>query len=222
MLISRIVDEVPDYRYFKSVEELNEDSFMLARRMPDLVTLRKIGRSRNGEDIILLQIGKGSKEALLFACPHPNEPVGAMMLTYLSERLAEDKALRDMFDFRWNIIKCIDPDGTRLNEPWFKGPFTIGNFAADYYRPATYEQVEWTFPVDYKTLKFDAPLPETRALMDIIVELKPDFMYSLHNSGFGGAFFYLSSAEEELSALLHDIVKRRNIPLHLGKLKPHL
>ena len=217
MLISRIVGDVPDYKCFKTVEELNNDSIELARSSPDLVSLKRIGKSRNGEDIILLQIGKGSKEALLFACPHPNEPIGAMMLTYLSERLAGDKALREAFDFRWNIIKCIDPDGTKLNEPWFKGPFTPKNYAEKYYRPASYEQVEWTFPVDYKTLKFDNPLPETRALMNVIEEFRPDFMYSLHNSGFGGAFFYISKEESELYDLFHDTVKRRDIPLHMGE-----
>lgn len=49
--------------------------------------------------------------------------------------------------------------------------------------------MEWTFPVDYKELHFHDPLPETQALMNIIDEIKPEFMYSLHNAGFGGSFF---------------------------------
>jgi hypothetical protein len=52
---------------------------------------------------------------------------------------------------------------------------------------AGHEQVEWTFPVDYKTLHFHSPLPETEVLMKLIEEKKPDFMYSLHNSGLEGS-----------------------------------
>ena len=79
--------------------------------------------------------------------------------------------------------------GTRLNEGWFKGPFDIYTYASNFYRPAGKDQVEWTFPIEYKTLKFDSPLPETQALMELIDTAKPHFLYALHNAGFGGAIF---------------------------------
>ena len=64
-----------------------------------------------------------------------------MMLEYLSLRLAEDDSLRESLGYTWYLIKCIDPDGTRLNEGWFKGPFSIENYARHFYRPASFQQV---------------------------------------------------------------------------------
>ena len=98
------------------------------------------------------------------------------MLEYFSRALAEDDKLREDLGYTWYLIKSIDIDGTKLNEKWFKGPITLSNYARNYFRPAGYEQVEWTFPFKYKKANFDKPIPETVALMKIIDEIKPDFM----------------------------------------------
>ena len=217
MKLAEIIKGVPDYQFFKSVEELNHDSTRLAEKYPEVVRLEVIGQSRGGSDIIMEKIGRGKKNVLLFACPHPNEPIGSMMLSYLSEKLAADDQFRQKFDLTWYLIKCIDPDGTRLNQGWFKGPFTLANYATNFFRPASYEQVEWTFPVEYKNYKFSDPLPETRALMQVIKQTKPVFMYSLHNAGFGGAFFYLSGERPTIYNNLKELVTERGLPLHLGE-----
>lgn len=149
-MFDKIVDEVPDYKAFYAIDELNASSERLARKHPSKVDVFYIGRSRKGEGTKALRIGKGRKTALLFGFPHPNEPIGSMTLEYLSGRLAEDNTL-DKLDFTWYIIKCIDPDGARLNEGWFKGPYTPLNYALNYYRPPGYQQIEWTFPIEYKT-----------------------------------------------------------------------
>ncbi len=87
----------------------------------------------------------------------------------------------------------IDPDGTRLNEGWFSGPFTIHHYAKHYYRPAVEEQVEWTFPIVHKKYSWHTPSNETHeALMNAIQIVQPDFVYGLHNSGFGGMYYYIS------------------------------
>ena len=52
--------------------------------------------------------------------------------------------MRESLGYTWYLVKCIDPDGTRLNEGWFKGPFSIENLARHYYRPPAYQQVAWT------------------------------------------------------------------------------
>jgi hypothetical protein len=77
--------------------------------------------------------------------------------------------------------------------------------------------VEWTFPIDYETLHFDTPLPETQALMRLIEELKPEFLYSLHNSGFGGAYFYVSEEAPPLYERFYEVVEGQGLPLHLGE-----
>lgn len=211
-----VLRDVPDYKRFLTVDELNGSAERLARQHPQTVRLVPIGRSTDGETIRMLRIGHGPEQLLFFACPHPNEPIGAMTLEYLSHRLAEDDQLRGT-RFTWNLIKCIDPDGTRLNEGWFAGPFTVTHYAAHFYRPAAFHQAEWTFPVVYKTLTYLTPIPETQALMSAIAGLKPRFIYSQHNAGFGGGYYYLSPdtplVYDELRALLRD----RSVPLALGE-----
>jgi len=122
-MFDKVVEEVPDYKAFHKVDELNASSEKLAHKYPDKVKLFEIGSSRKGEKIKALKIGRGEKAALLFGFPHPNEPIGSMTLEYLSWRLVEDRSLGKL-DFTWYIVKCIDPDGARLNEGWFEGPFT--------------------------------------------------------------------------------------------------
>jgi len=212
-----ITEEIPDYERFLTVDELNESSAQLATQYPDVVELKEIGRSRQGDPIKALFIGEGEKTALLFATPHPNEPIGAMTLEFLSRELAEDRELREELGFKWIIVKCSDPDGTRLNEGWFDGPFTPLNYAKNFYRPPGFQQVEWTFPVQYKDLDFADPIPETEALMTIIEEEKPNFIYSLHNAGFGGAYYYVSGDCEPLYDSYRKAATDQDIPLHLGE-----
>jgi len=212
-----ILNDVPDYQVFLTVDELKASTHRLANRYPNSVEILPIGHSRQGDPIEAIKIGDGPRQALLFAMPHPDEPIGSMMLEYLSLRLVEDDALRESLGYTWYLVKCIDPDGTRLNEGWFKGPFSIDNLARHYYRPPAYQQVAWTFPIDYKTLHFHDPLPETQALMALIEQVRPDFMYSLHNSGFGGVYFYLWEAAPPLYEPFHKLVESQGLPLHLGE-----
>jgi len=212
-----ILNDVPDYQVFLTVDELKASTHQLANRHPNTVEILPIGHSRQGDPIEAIKIGHGPREALLFAMPHPNEPIGSMMLEYLSLRLAEDEALRESLGYTWYLIKCVDPDGTRLNEGWFKGPFSIENYARHYYRPPSFQQVAWTFPIEYKTLRFHDPLPETQALMALIRQVQPDFMYSLHNSDFGGVYFYIWEEAPPLYEPFHKLVKSQDLPLHLGE-----
>ncbi|MDF1507242.1 M14 family zinc carboxypeptidase [Robertmurraya sp. DFI.2.37] len=215
--IQSVVDRVPDYKVFLTVDEMDESTRQLADEFPDIVTVFEAGKSRNGHSIECIKIGNGKKNALCFACPHPNEPIGAMTMEYFSRALAEDANLREALGFTWYIIKCIDPDGARLNEGWFKGPFNIYNYTKHFFRPVGFEQVEWTFPVDYKELHFHEPLPETQALMKIIDEIKPEFMYSLHNAGFGGAYWYISKDIPEIYEDLRSSALKQGVALSLGE-----
>ncbi|RKX56239.1 MAG: hypothetical protein DRP50_00815 [Thermotoga sp.] len=216
-VLKEIVKSVPDYKVFKTVDELDESSKELAKRYSNEVSLLEVGRSRDNNPIYCLKIGNGEKSALLYAFPHPNEPIGSLVLDYLSEKLASSKELRDVFDFTWYIIKVADPDGAKLNEGWFKGPFNPLNYALNFYRPAGNQQVEWTFPIKYKTLDFNSPIPETKALMNIMEEAKPDFIYSLHNAGFGGVYFYITDEAPLLYPIFEKAYKDLNLPASLGE-----
>ncbi len=214
--LAEILDSVPGYLEFLTVDELNFSSQALADKYGQ-VDFFRVGESTEGEPIHALRIGNGPRNALLFGFPHPNEPIGSMTLEYLSRRLAEDDELRENLGYTWYIVKCIDPDGARLNEGWFKGKFTPLKYTLNYYRPPGKNQVEWTFPVDYKTLHFHDPLPETRALMRLIDEHRPDFMYSLHNAGFCGVYWYLGGEVPVLYHGLHKLAREQGLPIHMGE-----
>ena len=150
MNLQEIARDIPDYDAFLTVDELNASSHKLAEEFPDLVNLQVVGETRQGDPIELLTIGQGPQQAFVFGGPHPNEPIGTMTVEYLTRRLCQDETLRREMDYTWHFIKCIDSDGMRLNEGWFKGPFTPSNYARHFFRPAPFDQVEWTFPVQYK------------------------------------------------------------------------
>jgi len=215
--VMQLMQEVPDYQVFLTVDELNASMHRLAEQHPDAASLQLIGESREGTPIHAMKIGDGRRVGLLYANPHPNEPIGSMMLEFLSERLAKDAALRRELDYTWYIIKCIDVDGTRLNEGWFKGPFSVTHYARNFFRPPGRLQVEWTFPIDYKNLHFHSPLPETQALMKIIEQTKPDFIYALHNSGFGGVYAYVSHDIPAFYPDFYKLVEDSQLPLHAGE-----
>lgn len=217
MDLKQIANDIPDYSEFLTVDELTESSHKLVEEFPDIASIRIVGQTRAGEPIELLTIEGGPMRAFVFGGPHPNEPIGTMTIEYLSRRLCEDPALREELGYTWYFIKSIDADGMRLNEGWFKGPYTPKNYARHFYRPEPAAQVEWTFPIDYKTLHFNSPLPETEALMTVIDEVKPHLLYSLHNAGFGGVYYYISEDCPDLYPAFHEIPEWFGLALDLGE-----
>ena len=184
MELKEFLDQIPNYKEFMTIAELNASSKNLARDFENF-ELKEIGKSREDCPIYCLMIGEGEKNALLYAFPHPNEPIGSMSLEFLSGFLAKNPSFTNESGYTWYIIKAIDIDGAILNEGWFKGNFNPLKYAKNFYRPAPFEQVDWAFPVKYKKLQFNSPLPETRALMELMNKIKPMFTYSFHNSSFG-------------------------------------
>lgn len=217
MDVYQLIADVPEYHEFLTVQELSASSRELARRYPKLVTLQTIGTSTEGRPIEMLTIGSGPKKALLLGTPHPNEPVGTLTLEFLTRRLCEDDELRDELGYTFFVIKCADPDGTILNEGWFKQPFTPLTYALNYYRPPQREQIEWSFPVHYKSLHFQSPCPETKAVMEVMEQRRPTFLYSLHNAGFCGVYFYVSRPLPGLFPRLRRVVASQGLPIHQGE-----
>lgn len=217
MKFDDILDNIPDYKTFYTVEEMEESTLKLQKNYPETVEVFEIGKSREGRPIDCIKIGKGKRIGLMFACPHPNEPIGAMMLEYFTQASCENKSFLSNMDYTWYIVKCVDPDGLKLNENWLKGPFNITNYIKNFFRPAGNVQVEWSFPMKYKDYNFDRPLPETLALMSLIEQIKPDFVYSLHNAGFGGVFWYINKDMPEIWDDLRNTTLESGLPLHLGQ-----
>jgi len=74
-----ILNDVPDYQVFLTVDELKASTHQLANAHPNTVEVLPIGHSRQTDPIEAIKIGDGPRQALLFAMPHPDEPIGSMM-----------------------------------------------------------------------------------------------------------------------------------------------
>jgi hypothetical protein len=153
---------------------------------------------------------------VIVGCPHPNEPIGGLSLDWLSQELVTNDKLRDELDATWYLIKCIDPDGTRLNEGWFDGQFDLMRYASEYFRPPHYEQYEWSYPIRYRRLLFNRPIPETRAIMSLVEREQPHLIYSLHNCTFSGVHYYCSRELHGLYEPLIDLAREAHLPLTMG------
>jgi hypothetical protein len=212
-----LLDTIPGIDRFKTVQELEDSSRELAEKYPNVVELRTIGSSSEGEPINALIIGEGDQSVFFYGFTHPNEPIGSLTVEYLASRLAANPDLRRRLGYRFILAKVIDVDGAKLNEGWFRGPFDTLTYAENFYRPPPNEQAEWTFPIQYKTLQWDTPIAETRAIKRVVDEFRPEFTYILHNADFCGVYFYLSHALPSAYAELKQIPASERLPLHRGE-----
>jgi hypothetical protein len=215
--VRELIEGIPPFSSFRTVAELDEASRRLVEKYPDTVELRTIGESSEGRGITALVIGEGDRSAFMYGFTHPNEPIGSLTIEYLASRLAASAELRKKLGYKFILAKAIDVDGARLNEGWFRGPFDLLTYAENYYRPPPNEQAEWTFPIDYKTLHWSTPVPETRAIKKVVDEFKPAFTYILHNADFCGVYYYLSHELPSAYAELKNLPLSEGLPLHRGE-----
>ena len=215
--MSELVEGVPKFERFKYIDELEEGSRELSKRYPESVEWREIGQSSEGRPITALVIGDGDWSVLMYGFTHPNEPIGSLTVEYLASRLATSADLRKQLGCRFILVKAVDVDGAKLNEGWFRGPFDLLTYAENYYRPPPNEQAEWTFPIHYKTLHWDTPIPETQAIKKVVDEFRPEFTYILHNADFCGVYYYLSQPLPTVYSDLRAIPQSEGLPLHRGE-----
>jgi hypothetical protein len=215
--LSRALSRVPDYTEFFTLDELRARAGALVAQFPGVARLETVGASTEGRPIELLTVGHGRRPVLLVGVPHPNEPIGTLTVDFLTRLLCENDELRARLDVTLYAVPVSDPDGLVLNEGWMKGTFSPLRYALEFYRPPHREQVEWSFPVDYKTLRFTTPTPETATVMRVMERVRPQVFYSLHNAGFCGVYFYVSHARPALFTALHELVVGQGLPLHRGE-----
>jgi hypothetical protein len=201
------MSKVPDCREYMNVDELNASSEKLAKEQSEVVKVLDLGRSAGGDPIKCLKIGEGKYHALVYGFPNSEEPVGGLLLDYFSRALAEDRSLLRELDYTWYLVKCIDPDGARLNSGFLKGPLTPLNFAKNYYRAPAFLCGEANFPFRYGDLDLNSPLPETKALMKIMDRTRLDFISSHHNMKWGGITYQVSEPCPSLYAPLQEVAK---------------
>ncbi|MEJ5946812.1 M14 family zinc carboxypeptidase [Pseudokineococcus basanitobsidens] len=223
--VLRRATSVPPIDAFPGVDELLRDFHALAEEFPSLVRPSRVGTSQLGEPLECFTVGDAVHAAggppgpqhLVVGGVHPNEPVGAHTALHLARLLCEDDDLRHRLGATWHVVPCVDPDGARLNEGWFAGPFDRGTYARHFYRPAPREQVEWSFPFSYKGAYFDQTIPETFALMRLIDAVQPRLLVSLHNGEMGGVYYYLTRTLPGLVDVLHALPDALGLPLERGE-----
>ncbi|MFD9150348.1 M14 family zinc carboxypeptidase [Streptomyces diastaticus] len=189
-------------------EELREEIAKLAAGNPETCFVRTVGASRAGEPMELLTLRGGRLPTLVVAGPHPNEPVGAATVLAMARYLLGRPETRN--GITWHLLLSSDPDGGRLNEGWSTAwPVSLDTYHRHFYRPPVDAQPECCFPVE----GFTGQLPETRALMGVVDELRPALSVSLHNSDTGGAFLMASRADRGLVNVLSAAAARHGISL---------
>lgn len=186
-----VLGDVPKFRKFCSVAELHR-LVEEVRHGSAANYVKTVGQSRQGRPIHHVSFGKGAIKALFVAYPHCSEPVGGLTVFALLTLLKERNASLMCSDVEWHIVPCIDPDGAVLNEEWSQYDFEMERHMRGFHKQEPRDQVELSFPIQYKRLRFAQSVPEGRVLQRVLNEVRPDFYYSLHNAWSGGAYFLLS------------------------------
>lgn len=212
--VDDLLESLPDWKAFPTIDEIEAATDEMAE-WPG-VRVWTPGHSGEGHPIRCVEMGQGSRRALLIGFPHPEEPVGALTLDHLLRSRATVRLCAEL-DVRLSVIRVADLDAARLNESWFSTPLDLESFFTGVYRPPVLEQVEWTFPCSYRDYSFQTPPPQTQAVIAAMQSGPLHFVSSLHNAHFGGAFFYVSHASRRLLARLQDLIADSSVPLHRGE-----
>ncbi|MFJ3887197.1 M14 family zinc carboxypeptidase [Streptomyces rubrogriseus] len=201
---------------YPTVAEVTEAARRLVSRSPGTGRLRRVGTSRAGRPILMLSVGHGPRHVLVVARPHPDEPVGGATALALAERVADGDRRSPATDpdaVTWDIVLCLDPDGAALSEgieTATAGPApTLAPYYRAAFRPVAAEQPEWA-PI------VGRPLPESRALFDVIDDLRPVLQCSLHNVDAGGTWAQLTRDLPELAAPFAASAAALGVPVQHG------
>ena len=194
---------------YPTVAEVTESARLLVSRFPGTVRLRRIGASRAGRPILMLSVGHGPRHVLVVAGPHPDEPVSGATALTLAERIARGDRLSAATDpalVTWDIVLCLDPDGAALSS---NSGSTLKSYYRSAFRPVASEQPEWAPIVSH-------PLPESRALFQLIDGLRPFLQCSLHSTDVGGSWVQLTRDLPELAEPFRTSADELGIPLQYG------
>ena len=191
-LVDKVSRSVPNDVRYRKADELAESRARLADTH-ETVTLEAVGQSAEGEPIELMRIGSGPIPLLFIGTPHPGEVLGTLTIEHIAQQLLEDGDLASEFDnCTCLFLQVCDPDGYRLNEPWFDREHTPTNHVLYHYRPAFPEQPIWSFPVKYKDYTYHNPCPECQALMEVIERYLPVYVNEFHNGEVMNCFGFSS------------------------------
>ncbi|MGW7350062.1 M14 family zinc carboxypeptidase [Streptomyces sp. NPDC054784] len=236
---------VPPFNDYPTVSELHFRARAFASRHPARSGVRRVGTSRAGEELLLLSVGTpdtapdtrhgpgvrarpdGHRDVLVVAGPHANERVGGATALRLAEHVVGERPLRGdgARDVRWHFLLCLDPDGARMNEHGATGTDsatvagtsrnTLLGYHRPFFRPPGKEQPEWAPSL---TGNDGELLPESRALLTVIDELRPFLQCSLHANDVGGSWVQLTRAVPGLPEPFAKSAADLGIPVEIGSI----
>ena len=209
--IAPVLDAIPEWDKYLTVDQINEKARQLADDYPGKVELMELGNSTHGEPILGLKVGNGNYNALIHGFPNSEEPYGGNLLTYLTKALAENPGVTEGLDYTWYLVPCSDPDAARLNEGFQSGEKTVLNYCLNYYRTPVSITPELCFPYRFGPLDLDNAVPETKALMNVMDEVKLHFVSGLHMMKWGGISYMVPFECPELYGDLQNAAKRFDI-----------
>lgn len=205
-----VLDAVPEWEKYLTVDQIHDETRRLADAYP-AVELMELGESTHGEPILGLKVGNGSYNALIHGFPNSEEPYGGNLLTYLAKALAENPGVTERLDYTWYLVPCSDPDAARRNEGFQSGDKSVLSFCLNYYRTPGSLTPEMCFPYRFGPLDLDHPVPETRALMKVMDEVKLHFVSGLHMMKWGGISYMVPFECPELYGELQNAAERFDI-----------
>jgi len=209
--IDAVLSSLPHFAGFCSLQKLEE--LVERLRSDERFEVRVAGTSVAGRPINHVRFGSGSVRALLLGFPHPMEPIGGMTVFALLTLLQQGNAALLRADVEWHVVTCADPDGALLNETWTQR-FSIDRFLTSYYMPTMRDQAAMSFPIAHKKLLWNTPSKEASVVMRLLVDVKPDFYFTLHNTRAGGLFVGLSrDIGRQYHGKIHQLMKTLKFPI---------
>jgi hypothetical protein len=186
------------------------------------VEIIELGKSKQARVIKAAVVGSGSRTAVLWAYPHPDEPIGCQALIELGNALLNERLV---LDYKLILILCADPDNVN-QQKWLNKKGTLKNFVEGSWRPVRLDlEVDYGFPIDYPPFYQPAdyqgrcqtieqcsnncldlsdclykdkparPLPESIALLKALTDFKPDLVASMHNTHAAADYTFLLNRE---------------------------
>jgi len=219
---SQFLSEKKDFSFF------NPDSLdKYVESLPtEIASVKTIGYSINNKPNYSIIIGRGSKDVVVAAGAHADEPTGTVTAVSMIQFLLSEETdgIRD--EFRFHFIPQLNPDGVERNWNWMKYPFSYKNYVRYNVRESSVLDIEHGIPVgDDSSVR-----PEALSFAEYLRSLDPLYMYfSLHSTYLlGGIFFYFLNRNGTINSPILDYLKEVchevAIPImnfDLGQKQPH-
>jgi hypothetical protein len=196
---------------YPAVDDLERQARTLVAAAPEVLRLRSVGESRAGRPLWLLSAGRGDRQILTVAGAHANEPVGGASALRLARLFARRPEELERLGCTWHFLLCLDPDGAHLAHGWTpeEPEPSLMECHRYFYRPAFASQPE-SLPAPGEGRE---PLPESRALVRLLDELRPVAQFTLHGIEVGGAFLMLTREVPGVARAFRETATRLRIPL---------